>query len=654
MEDETKCGTVEASSGTYEAKPLHESNSIEPLFEPRQAPTPKEETDDDLLTVKNETGENWFCYATDLLNASSSGGFSDSNVPLHDNPSSGEGKASTEHVRSVDTKVRSHVCSTCGKAFIRRYHLKRHSLIHSSERASRVAADRHVSSSADVCKIDESPQDRLISEKKKVVKILQAADVKLKKEHGKPVEKIRQCRKCGKQFTLRKQYRRHISDAHRVKRDYTCEVCGAIFTSRPGRNQHRRVKHWNHLLMCPYEGCDHPAFRYNQSLMEHVRSIHTEDRPHECETCGKAFSTLNRLQKHKFTHTAESQFHCKCGVKFRHNSSLHKHKRRPPVHQRALPRSSPSHAVLLRLQPPHPSFTSPFGGDHPPTMQDLVSIHFVEKRFQWPRVYVSRLHSATLMENETKCGVQERISEIYETKEFRYESDSTEPRREHEQMFTVKEDADEDRLTVKEENGLNWVCYASDLLNASSSADVSGTMCPFMDRLLSNEKKVPGVLHATGMNLKKEHEKSFIEFPEQCVKCGRKYATKFLLQKHFYNYHLDERLTCEECGRKFGSIGGLNKHKRVKHRNYLHMCPYEGCDHPGYQCAQALTDHIRSVHTKVRPFVCNTCGKTFTSLSNLKSHSSTHSSESAFQCECGAKFRHRITLCRHQRLCLLH
>ncbi|KAJ1367327.1 hypothetical protein KIN20_028220 [Parelaphostrongylus tenuis] len=140
MEAEIKCEAAGARSRTCETKPvLYESNLIETLFEPEQ--TFKEETDEDSLNVKEETVEKWVCYATDLLSASSSADFSENNVPIHNDPSSGEEKALTEHIRSAHTNSRRYICKTCGKAFVRGYHLKRHTLIHSSESSSHYAAN---------------------------------------------------------------------------------------------------------------------------------------------------------------------------------------------------------------------------------------------------------------------------------------------------------------------------------------------------------------------------------------------------------------------------------------------------------------------------------------------------------------------------------
>ncbi|KAJ1357761.1 hypothetical protein KIN20_015977 [Parelaphostrongylus tenuis] len=257
------------------------------------------------------------------------------------------------------------------------------------------------------------------------------------------------------------------------------------------------------------------------------------------------------------------------------------------------------------------------------------------------------------MECETKCEAMGARTGTCETKPVLYESNLIETPFEPGQA--LKKETDEDSLNVKEEAGENWVCYPMDLLSASSSADFSENDVRFRDSLSSGEEKVPKVLDLADVSLKEKRHESFIEEPNKCVKCGKQFAFKYLLQRHLYNHRLKERnLTCEECGRKYTRPSALHTHKQVVHGNHRFVCSYEDCDHPGYRSRKALREHIRSVHTNFRPFVCKTCGKTFVTGNDRNRHSTTHSSESPFQCKCGVKFRHKATLKKHQRLCLLH
>ncbi|EPB65317.1 zinc finger, C2H2 type, partial [Ancylostoma ceylanicum] len=75
--------------------------------------------------------------------------------------------------------------------------------------------------------------------------------------------------------------------------------------------------------------------------------------------------------------------------------------------------------------------------------------------------------------------------------------------------------------------------------------------------------------------------------PTDCEECGKRFASAFQLREHISIQHLKERnFVCEECGQKFGRRGGLRRHVQMVHQNHLHMCPYEGCDHPGYKCSK--------------------------------------------------------------------
>ncbi|XP_053567652.1 gastrula zinc finger protein XlCGF67.1-like [Bombina bombina] len=120
----------------------------------------------------------------------------------------------------------------------------------------------------------------------------------------------------------------------------------------------------------------------------------------------------------------------------------------------------------------------------------------------------------------------------------------------------------------------------------------------------------------TSLNLL-QNQKSQVGY--LCSECGKCFAWKSALTRHFKIHKGEKGFSCSVCGKCFTQ-------------------------------KSTLMDHLK-IHTGEKGFSCSACGKCFTQKSQLVTHQKTHTGEKAFSCsECGKCFTQKSHLITHQNI----
>ncbi|KAK7803997.1 hypothetical protein U0070_008178 [Myodes glareolus] len=109
---------------------------------------------------------------------------------------------------------------------------------------------------------------------------------------------------------------------HPEKKNCKCSYCGKVFTSISHLNRHRMIHTGEKPFQCSECG---KSFSQKAFLIKHFR-MHTGEKPYRCSECGKAFKHNISLVSHQRVHTGETPFTCsECGKSYMTRSNLTRH-----------------------------------------------------------------------------------------------------------------------------------------------------------------------------------------------------------------------------------------------------------------------------------------------------------------------------------------
>ena len=138
------------------------------------------------------------------------------------------------------------------------------------------------------------------------------------------------CDICGvelKSKYLINYHKRMVHGTESERKKDVCEACGKGFTSKKKLDLHKMKYHGGKKeFICTINGCNQ-AYWEDRHLRRHIDSVHLNIRPFSCELCGASFSSGDLLRRHKSIHSEERTCICPfCGKGFKQPSTLYRHK----------------------------------------------------------------------------------------------------------------------------------------------------------------------------------------------------------------------------------------------------------------------------------------------------------------------------------------
>ncbi|CAH1979705.1 unnamed protein product [Acanthoscelides obtectus] len=116
------------------------------------------------------------------------------------------------------------------------------------------------------------------------------------------------CDECGQVLHSAKALLIH-SRAHKSLKPYVCETCGRSYSQTSHLWQHMRFHQGIKPFACPHECCE-ARYTIRPDLKDHIRKVHTRERPFKCNVCDKCFLTGSVYYQHRLIHTNDRRYAC--------------------------------------------------------------------------------------------------------------------------------------------------------------------------------------------------------------------------------------------------------------------------------------------------------------------------------------------------------